>query len=93
LEEGGIEMNVKEEKYIGSIILIFIIVIGFGATVVIPTMENAITATCCCNGSVCTDTYYNGSVCVLTMCKNMPFIDKSQCYYPADEKCENLTAI
>ena len=73
-----------------------LLIIAFVGTIIIKQMDSAITSICCCDGQICSDTYYDAKndVCVLTLCQHdFLLFNKSQCHYKPYSNCYNITLL
>ena len=73
-------------------ILVFTLVILVGIlTLDKIEIENAYIQ--CCNGSVCSDTYYTyeDNLCHLSLCESSAFTDKKDCVYPGANISMNMS--
>ncbi len=64
-------------------IIVSIIILVVGALIGIPVIEQSNMYLQCCNGTPCTDTYYDieTNLCHLTLCENNPMFNQDDCTY------------
>ena len=76
---------------IGAIIIILLVLIL--VIIGINKMNDAVTYIQCCDGNVCSDTYYTSkdNLCHLSLCENSLFTTKSDCVYEGKNISINMT--
>lgn len=76
-------------------IILTIIFIGVGIYSTLNAMIDQNTYIQCCNGNMCSDTYYTpqDNLCHLTLCESTPdpFLNKSECTYKGANISVNLS--
>ena len=83
----------KYNKTTIIIVSIFIIGIVFWIAILqLNSISDSVTYIQCCNGNMCSDTYYTSedNLCHLTLCESSPISNKEDCTYEGENKTIEL---